>query len=66
MFAHIDGVMPALDMKITQWNDDVFFTVKFVRQKWSKYYPDLTPMTGMLLMSAHIHDPVQQMRWFKH
>jgi len=50
MFNHTDGVMRALAMKDTQWKEDLFFAVKLARQKLSKYYAEVTPMTGMLLI----------------
>jgi len=41
---------------------DLFFAVKFVRQKQSKYYTEVTATTVMLLMLAHILDPLQNLR----
>jgi hypothetical protein len=38
----------------------LFVAVKLARQKLSKYYADVTPMTGMLLISAHILDPFRK------
>lgn len=60
MFNYIDSVMPALARKNTQWKKATYFMVNFARQKLSKYYTEVTPMTSMLLMSAHILDPVQR------
>jgi hypothetical protein len=57
MFDHMDGVMRALAKKKTQWKEDLFFAVKLARQKLSKYYPQATPSSGKLLISAHILDP---------
>jgi hypothetical protein len=31
----------------------------------SKYYTEVTPVTGMLLISAHILDPFQMLRSFR-
>jgi len=39
-------------MKI-QRKEDLFFAVKLARQKLSKYYAELTPTTGIHLISAH-------------
>jgi hypothetical protein len=64
MFDQMDGVMRALGKKRTQWNEDLFFAVKCVRQKLSKYYTDVTPTTGMLLIMAHILDCFQKLRSF--
>jgi hypothetical protein len=38
--------------------------VKLARQKLSKYYAEVTPTTGMLLISAHILDPFSKLRSF--
>jgi hypothetical protein len=53
----MDGVMRALAKKKTQWKEDLFFSVKLARQKLSKYYDEVTPMTCMLLISTLILDP---------
>jgi hypothetical protein len=57
MFDHMDGVMQALAKKMTQWNEDLYFAVKFAQQKLCKYYTEGTPMTCMVLMSGHILNP---------
>jgi len=64
MFDHMDGMMRALAKKKTPWMEDLFFAVKLARQKLSKYYAEVTPMTGMLVISAHILDPVRKLRSF--
>jgi len=65
MFNHMDGVMQALAKKRTQWKEDLFFTVKLARQKLSKSYAEVTPTTGMLLISAHILDPFRKLGSFR-
>jgi hypothetical protein len=65
MFDHMDGVMRALAKKKTQWKEDLFFNVKLARQKLSKYYAELTPMTGMRLKSAHVLDPFNKLPLFR-
>jgi hypothetical protein len=65
MFDHMDGVMRALDKKKTPWKEDFFMTVKLARQKLSKYYAEVTPMTGMLLISANFLDPYRKLRSFE-
>jgi len=65
MFDHMDGVMRALAKKKTQWKEDLFFAVKYARQKLSKYYTEVTPTTGMLLITAHILDPFWKLRSFR-
>jgi len=62
MFDHMDSVIRALAKKKTQWKEDMFFTVKLARQKISKYYAEVTPTTGMLLISAQILDPFRKLR----
>ena len=64
MFDHIDGIMRALAKKKTQWKEDLFFAVKLARQKLSKYYAEVTPMTGTMLISAHILDPFRKLQSF--
>jgi hypothetical protein len=39
--------------------------VKCARQKLSKYYTEVSPTTGMLLISAHIFGPFRKLRSFK-
>jgi len=65
MFDHLDGVMRTLARKKTQWKEDLFFAVKFARQKLSKYYTEVTPTTDMLLSMAHILDPFRKLRSFR-
>jgi hypothetical protein len=65
MFDHMDGVMRALAKKKTPWKEDLFFAVKLARQKLSRYYAEVTPTTGMLLISAHILDPFRKLRSFR-
>jgi hypothetical protein len=65
MFDHMDSMMRALAKMKTQWMEDLFFAVKFARQKQCKYYTDLTPTTGMLLISAHNLDPFRKLRLFR-
>jgi len=64
-FDYMDGVMQALAKKKTQWKEDLLFAVKFARQKLSKYYTEVTPMTGMVLISAHILDTFQKLQSFR-
>jgi len=62
MFDHMDGLMRAVAKKMTQWREDLCFVVKLARQKVSKYYAPVTPPTGMLVISAHILDPLRRLR----
>jgi len=65
MFDHMDGVMRAFARKKTPWKEDLFFAVKLARQKLSKYYAEVTPMMGMLPISAHILNPFRKLRSFR-
>jgi len=65
MFDHMDGVMRSVAKKKTQWKEDLFFAVKLARQKLSKYYPEVTPTTRMLLISTHILDPFRKLQLFR-
>jgi len=65
MFDHMDGVMRALAKTRTQWKNDLFFAVKLARQMLSKYYAEVTPSTGMRLISAHILDSFHMLRSFQ-
>jgi len=64
MFDHMDGVMRSLAKTKTQWKEDLFFAVKLARQKLSKYYAQVTPTTGMLLISAQFLDSFRKLRSF--
>ena len=61
MFDHMNGIMRALAKKKTPWKEDLFFAVKLARQKLSKYYTEITPTTGIILISAHIPDPFRKL-----
>jgi len=61
----MDSVMQALAEKKTKWKDDFYFAKKFAPQKVSKYYAEVTPTTGMLLISAHILNPFRKLRSFR-
>jgi hypothetical protein len=61
MFDHMHRVMRALAKKKTQWKEDLFFAVMCSRQKLSKYYTEVTPTTGMLMISAHILDLLRKL-----
>jgi len=65
MFDHLHVVMRALAKKKTEWKEDLFLVVKFAWLKLSKYYTEVTPMTGMLLISAHIPNPFWKLRSFR-
>jgi len=65
MYDHLDGIMRALAKKKTQWKEDLFFAVNFAQQKLCKYYAELTPTTGMLLILALILDPFRKLRSFR-
>jgi len=64
MFDHMDGVMRALVKKITQWKEDLFFTVMLAWQKLSKYCAEVSPMTGMVFITAYILNPFRKVWLF--
>jgi len=49
----------------TEGKEDLFFAVKLAQQKLSKYYADVTPMTGMLFISADILNPFRKLGSFR-
>jgi len=59
------GVMRALAKKKTPWKEDLFFAVKFAWQKLYKYYAEVNPSTGMLLIAAQILDPFRKLQLFR-
>jgi len=61
----MDDVMRALAKMKTPWNGDLIFAVKFARQKLSKYYAEVTPTTGLLLISAHMLDSFRKVGLFR-
>jgi len=58
-------MMRALARRKTQWKEDLFVAVKFAEQKLSKYNAEVTPTTGMFLISAQILDPFWKLRSFR-
>lgn len=64
MFDHLDGVLRALIKKKTQWKKDLYIAVRHARTKLTKYYSEVTPETGMLLIMAQILDPFRKVRPF--
>jgi len=65
MFDHMDGVMWILAKKKTQWKQDLYFTIKFVRPKLPKCYAEVTSTSVMLLISKHILDPFRKFQSFR-
>jgi len=58
----MDGNMRAVAGKKAQWKEDFYCAVKFSHQKLFRCYTEVTPMTGMPLISAHILDPFQMLQ----
>jgi len=65
MIDHMDGVMRGLAKKKTQWKEYLVFTMKFAGQELSKHYAEVTPSTGMHLISADTLDPLRNLQWFR-
>jgi hypothetical protein len=61
MFDHLDAVLRALGRKKPPGMENLFFTMKLARQKLSKYDPEVTRTMGMILISAHIFNPVRKL-----
>ena len=61
MFNHIDGIMQAVTKEKTQWKEDLYFAVKFSRQKVSIYYSEVSSMTARHLISAHMLEPFHKL-----
>jgi len=61
----MDGIMRAFAQKATYWKEDVYSPVKFARRKLSKYYAEVTPMIGLLLIAAHVLDSFQKLQSFR-
>jgi hypothetical protein len=57
IFDQKHGAMWAVGKKNMQWNEDFIFAGNLARQQLSKYYAEVSPTTGMLLISADIFDP---------
>jgi len=62
MFDHMDGVIRAPARNKSQWKENLFFAVNLARQVLPKYYAEVTPMTGMFLISALIPDLFRMLR----
>ena len=57
--------MRASDKKKTQCKKNLFFTVRFARQKLSKCYAAVTTTTGILLDSSHTFNAFCTLRSFQ-
>jgi len=65
LFNDMDGIWWALAKNKTQWKEDLYFAVKVACQKLFKYYPEVTPTTSLLLISAHILDHFWKLQSFR-
>jgi hypothetical protein len=52
-------------MNITQWKKDLFFAVKLAQQNLSHCHAEVTPTTGMNLISAQILNRVWKLHTFR-
>ena len=57
----MDVIMQAVVPKRTQWKENLYCAVKVACQMVSKYYTEVTPTTGMLLISANILKPFRKL-----
>jgi len=65
MLDNMEGDLRTLAKKMTQWKEDLYFSMKFVWQKLSKYYAEVTARTGMIPISAHILDSFWKLQSFR-
>ena len=65
MFDHMHGIKIAFAKNRTPWKEDLFFAVMFACQKLAKYYTEVTPTTGMLLISAPMLISFREFRLFR-
>jgi len=65
MFNQMDGVMRDLATIKTKWKKDLVFAVKSARQKVFKYYAEVTPTSGMLLIAAYILDRCRKLQYVR-
>lgn len=65
MFHHMDGVRWALPKMKTKQKEDWIRTVKFAQHMLSKYHAKVTPMRGIIPISAQIPDPFQMLWSFR-
>jgi hypothetical protein len=66
MFDHMESVLKALAKKQTQWKRDIHSAVQASRRKLRKYYSNVSPESGLLLILAAILDPYRKLRTFEH
>jgi len=52
-------------MDKAQWKDGLCYAVKFAWQKLSKSHPEVTPPTGMHLISTHFLHPFRKLQSFR-
>ena len=64
-FDYMHGMMQDLSKNKTQWEEDLFFDVMLARQLLFKYFAEVTPITWMLHISAHILNPFQKLQSFR-
>jgi len=65
IFDHMDDVMRALAKNKTQWKEDLFVSVIFVWLKLFQYHTEVTPTTGLVLISVDIIYLFRKLRWFR-
>jgi hypothetical protein len=65
MFDHMAGVMRAVAKKNTLWKEDLIFAVNLAWQKLSNFYAEVSPMTGICRISAHILDPFCKLQTYR-
>jgi len=61
MCNHMDGIMWTIALKKTHSKEDLHFAPKFVQQQLSKYYAEVTPTTGMSIISVRNINPFKKL-----
>jgi len=61
MFNLVDGMKRASAEKVTQCKEDLYLAMKFARQTLSTKCAEVTPMTTIRLISAHILHPFRKL-----
>lgn len=65
MFDHMEGAINVLKTKQTTWKKDIYHAVQAAHQKLQKYYSNVTPESGLLLILAALLDPFRKAKTFK-
>jgi hypothetical protein len=65
VFDHFDSVLDALKSKKAQWQIDLREATQAARTVMMKYYDEIRPGAGTLIILGHILDPFRKIKAFK-